>query len=155
MSRMIFINLPVIDLARSISFYEGIGARREPQFSNDRAAMMVVSDVIHVMLLTHDFYATFTAKPIADAHASSQVLLCLSADSRAGVDALVEQAGSAGGQIDPGPRQEMGEAMFGRSFDDPDGHQWEVMWMDMAAMSQGAAVNADAHPVVLEMVDGR
>ena len=134
MARMIFINLPVTDLARSIAFYQALGAEQNAAFSNDKAAMMVVSDTIHVMLLTHNFYSTFTAKEIGDAHRTSQVLLCLSEDSRAGVDAMVERAAAGGGRADPGPKQEMGEFMYGRSFEDPDGHHWEVMWMDMAAM---------------------
>lgn len=144
MPQMIFINLPVTDLDRSIRFYEAVGGRKEPKFSNDAAAMIVLSDVIHVMLLTHDFYRTFTAKPIADAHQSSQVLLCLSADRREDVDALVEQASGAGGRADPGPRQEMGDLMYGRSFEDPDGHHWEVMWMDQNAAEQGAGALQDA-----------
>ena len=74
MPRMIFVNLPVTDLARSIAFYEAVGARIEPKFSNDSAAMMVFSDTIAVMLLRHEFYSTFTTKPIADAHRSSQML---------------------------------------------------------------------------------
>ena len=139
MERLIFINLPVVDLEKAIGFYEAIGARREPKFSNDQAAMMVLSDVIHVMLLTHDFYRSFTSKPIADAHQSSQVLLCLSADSREGVDGLVEKAGGSGGRADPGPKQDMGGMMYGRSFEDPDGHHWEVMWMDSKAAEQGAS----------------
>ncbi len=143
MSRMIFINLPVRELERSIRFYEAIGGRKEPKFSNEAAAMIVFSDVIHVMLLTHDFYRTFTSKPIADAHQTSQVLLCLSADSREGVDALVEKADGSGGRSDPGPKQEMGGMMYGRSFEDPDGHHWEVMWMDASAAEQGAAAFAD------------
>jgi len=138
MSRMIFINLPVTDLQSSIRFYEAIGATKEARFSNDQAAMMVLSDAIHVMLLTHDFYRTFTSKPIADAHASSQVLLCFSADSPDAVDALVEKAAGAGGSADPGPKQDMGGMMYGRSFEDPDGHHWEVMWMDSSAAEQGA-----------------
>lgn len=144
--KMIFINLPVTDLDRSIRFYEAIGGRREPKFSNEAAAMMVLSDVIHVMLLTHDFYRTFTSKPIADAHGSSQVLLCLSAESPAAVDEQVDAAGAAGGKADPGPKQEMAEVMYGRSFEDPDGHHWEVMWMDASFAEQGAhpAEAADA-----------
>ena len=138
MPRMIFLNLPVTDLSRSIAFYEAIGARREPKFSNDAAAMMVVSDTISVMLLTHDFYRTFTAKPIADAHASSAVLICLSADDTAAVDAMVASAAGAGGKADPGPKQDMGGMMYGRSFEDPDGHHWEVMWMDASFAEQGA-----------------
>ena len=84
MSRMIFVNLPVQDLERSKAFYEAIGFRNEPKFTNDSAAMMVLSDTISVMLLTHPFYATFTRKPIADANNSSQVLLCISCDSSRG-----------------------------------------------------------------------
>jgi predicted lactoylglutathione lyase len=131
---MIFINLPVTDLARSIAFYEAIGAEKNAAFSNEQASMMVLSDTIHVMLLSHSFYSTFTGKEIADAHRTSQVLLCVSEESRAGVDSLVERAASAGGRVDPGPKQEMGDVMYGRSFEDPDGHHWEVMWMDVAAM---------------------
>ena len=144
MSKMIFINLPVTDLDRSITFYEAVGGRKEPKFSNERAAMIVLSDAIHVMLLTHDFYKTFTGKPIADAHQSSQVLLALSADSTAEVDATIGKAAAAGGKADPGPKQEMGELMYGRSFEDPDGHHWEIMWMDAGAAEQGAAAFEEA-----------
>ena len=143
-AKMIFVNLPVTDLKRSIAFYEAVGGRKEPKFSNDQAAMIVLSDAIHVMLLTHDFYGTFTDKPIADAHATSQVLLALSADSVADVDATVGKAASAGGKADPGPKQEMGGLMYGRSFEDPDGHHWEVMWMDAKAAEQGASAFEEA-----------
>lgn len=139
MPQMIFINLPVTNLDRSIVFYEGVGAIKEPKFSNESAAMMVISDTIFVMLLTHPFYTGFTGKRIADAHETSQVLLCLSRDNRAAVDEIVAKAGEAGGKIDVGPKQEMGELMYGRSFEDPDGHHWEVMWMDNAAAEQGAS----------------
>ena len=81
MSKLIFVNLPVTDLERSKRFYEALGARNEPKFSNEQAGMMVLSDTIHVMLLTHDFYKTFTSKPIGDAHATSQVLIPISSDS--------------------------------------------------------------------------
>ena len=141
MSRMIFVNLPIENLERSKRFYEAIGARNEPKFSNEAAAMMVLSDTISVMLLTKPFYASFTGKPIADAHASSQVLLAISADSPAEVDQLVEAAAANGGKADPGPKQEMGGMMYGRSFEDPDGHHWEPMWMDPQMAEQGA------HPV--------
>ncbi len=139
MTQMIFLNLPVIDLARSIAFYEAIGARKEPKFSNKAAAMMVISDNISVMLLTHPFYAGFTAKPIADAHETSQVLLCLSRDSSEAVDEIVAKAGAAGGRVDVGPKQDMAGMMYGRSFEDPDGHHWEPMWMDAKAAEQGAS----------------
>jgi predicted lactoylglutathione lyase len=144
MAILIFINLPVTDLNRSIALYEAIGGRKEPRFSNEQAAMIVLSDTIHVMLLTHDLYKTFTGKPIADAHQSSQVLLALSADSKADVDATIGKASAAGGRADPGPKQEMGELMYGRSFEDPDGHHWEVMWMDAAAAEQGASAFEEA-----------
>jgi len=144
MSRMIFVNLPVKDLEQSIRFYEAIGGRKEPKFSNEAAAMMVLSDTISVMLLTHDFYRGFTGKPIADAHASSQVILALSADSPADVDRMVDAAAGAGGKADPGPKQDMGGMMYGRSFEDPDGHHWEPMWMDSAAAEQGAEAFANA-----------
>lgn len=144
MSKMIFINLPVTDLERSKKFYEAIGARNEPKFTNDAAAMMVLSDAIHVMLLKHDFYSTFTSKPIADANRSSQVLLCLSADSVDEVDATIEKASGAGGTADPGPKQDMGGMMYGRSFEDQDGHHWEIMWMDSKAAEQGASAFQEA-----------
>ena len=139
MARMIFINLPVTDLDRSIAFYEAVGGRKEPKFSNERAAMIVLSEAIHVMLLKHDFYSTFTRKPIADAHQSSQVLLAISADSTGEVDATIEKASAAGGVADPGPKQDMGGMMYERSFEDPDGHHWEVVWMDATAAEQGAS----------------
>jgi hypothetical protein len=138
---MIFVNLPVEDLEASKRFYEAIGARNEPKFSNDAAAMMVLSDTINVMLLSKPFYSTFTDKPIADAHSTSQVLLCVSCDSPAEVDQLVDAAASNGGKADPGPKQDMGGMMYGRSFEDPDGHHWEPMWMDKQMTDQGA------HPV--------
>ena len=144
MSKMIFVNLPVTDLGRSIAFYEAVGARKEPKFSNDAAAMMVFSETISVMLLTAPFYSTFTSKPIADAHETSQVLLCLSADSVEEVDAMVEKAGASGGVADPSPKQDMGGLMYGRSFEDPDGHHWEIMWMDAKAAEQGASALEEA-----------
>jgi len=144
MSKMIFINLPVTDLDRSVAFYEAVGARKEPKFSNDAAAMMVFSETVSVMLLTKPFYSTFTSKPIADAHESSQVLLCLSADSVEDVDAAIDRAGAAGGIADPSPKQDMGGLMYGRSFEDPDGHHWEIMWMDAKAAEQGAAALEEA-----------
>ncbi len=129
MSKLIFVNLPVTDLARSKAFYEAVGATNNPGYSDDTAACMVLSEVIHVMLLTHDKWRQFTQKPIVDAHAQAQVLLCLSQESREAVSAAVDQAAAAGGKSDPTPTQDFG-FMFGRSYEDPDGHIWEVMWMD-------------------------
>ena len=131
MPRMIFVNPPVTDLERSIAFYEAVGGTKNPQFSDDTAACIVFSETIHAMLLTHDKYRQFTSKPIADAHATSSALICLSADSREAVDAMVDSAEGAGGRGDPGQKQDYG-FMYGRSFEDPDGHHGEVMWMDMS-----------------------
>jgi predicted lactoylglutathione lyase len=131
MSKLIFVNLPVTDLDRSVAFYEAIGGRKDPRFCDHTAACMVLSDTIHVMLLTHDKYRQFTSKQIADAHTTSAALLCVSEDSRAAVDATVNKAVKAGAREDR-PPQDYG-FMFGRSFDDPDGHTWEVMWMDLEA----------------------
>lgn len=136
MPKMIFINLPVADLARSITFYEAVGATKNEMFSDETAACMVVSDVIHVMLLTHDKWKGFTDRAIPDAHASAQVLLCLSEDSREAVDAVVNKAAGAGGKADPNATQDYG-FMYGRSYADPDGHIWETMWMDPAAVAAG------------------
>jgi uncharacterized protein len=138
MPRMIFVNLPVADLKRSTAFYEAIGAVKNPKFSDDTASAIVFSDTIFAMLLTHDKFRQFTTKPIADAHKTSQVLLCLSADSREGVDEMVNRASAAGAVLDPTPQQDYG-FMYGRSFEDPDGHIWEIMWMDVAAAEKGAA----------------
>jgi len=138
---MIFVNLPVQDLERSKAFYESIGFRNEPNFSNEAAAMMVLSDTISVMILTHPFYATFTRKPIANAQNSSQVLLCISCESPAEVDRITDAAAAAGGKADVAEKQDLGGMMYGRSFEDPNGHHWEPMWMDPGFAEKGA------HPV--------
>ncbi|MDH7799760.1 MULTISPECIES: VOC family protein [unclassified Beijerinckia] len=132
MSKLIFVNLPVTDLARSIAFYESIGARKDPRFCDDTAACVVFSDTIHAMLLTHDKFRQFTSKKIVDAKTHSEVLICLSEDSRADVDSTIAKAKTAGAAIDPIAPQDYG-VMYGRSFEDPDGHIWEVMWMDVDA----------------------
>jgi predicted lactoylglutathione lyase len=132
MSKLIFINLPVRDLPRSIAFYEALGAQKNEQFTDHTAACMVFSETIHVMLLTHDKFSQFTPKKIADAKSTTEVLICMSADSRDAVDDMTARAGAAGGTIDPGPKQDYG-FMYGRSFEDLDGHIWEVMWMDVEA----------------------
>ncbi len=131
---LLFVNLPVRDLARSIAFYEAIGAVRNPRFSDHTAACMVLSDTIFVMLLTHAKFAEFCPLPIADAHATAQALLCLSRPDRAAVDAIVEAAARAGGRPDIGPTDDHG-FMYGRNFADPDGHIWAPFWMDPAAMT--------------------
>lgn len=145
MPKMIFVNLPVTDLEKSKAFYEAVGAVNNPAFTDETAACMVVEDgSIHVMLLTHEKWASFTPKTIPDAHTSAQVLICVSADSRADVDAQVAKAVAAGGKGDPTPTQEYGDFMYGRSFEDPDGHIWEVMWMNPAAASGEIPAEAEA-----------
>lgn len=137
MTRMIFVNLPVRDLQKSRGFLEALGAVNEPKFTDDTAAAMTLSDSIHVMLLTHDKFSQFTPLPIADATKAAQVLLCLSSESRESVDSTIERAVAAGGTADPSPKQDYG-VMYGRSVADPDGHIWEIMWMDAAAAEAGA-----------------
>ncbi|CAM5737473.1 Glyoxalase OS=Streptomyces alboniger OX=132473 GN=CP975_26005 PE=4 SV=1 [Streptomyces alboniger] len=131
--QMIFVNLPVNDLDASKKFFTELGYTINPQFSDEKAASVVISDSIVAMLLTKPFYATFTKKEIADATKSSEVLIALSAESREKVDELVEKALAAGGSP-AGETQDHG-FMYGRSFDDPDGHTWEVIWMDPAAVN--------------------
>ncbi|MHA6316940.1 VOC family protein [Altererythrobacter sp. CAU 1778] len=135
MPRMIFVNLPVSDLARSTEFYEALGFEKNEKFSSEQASGMVWSEAIHVMLLNHEFYASFTAKTIADTHATSGVLNCLSFDSKADVDAFHEAARENGGK-EPRPVEDQG-FMYGGALEDPDGHVWETMWMDPAAIEQG------------------
>ncbi|HET7575073.1 MAG TPA: VOC family protein [Sphingomicrobium sp.] len=143
MSRMIFVNLPVSDLQKARSFVEALGAVNEPKFTDDTAACMTLSESIHIMLLTHGKFKQFTPKPITDAKAGSEVLLCLSADSRESVDSTIERAIANGGTADPAPKQDYG-VMYGRSVADPDGHIWEIMWMDPAAAERGAEAVQDA-----------
>jgi hypothetical protein len=147
MPKLIFVNLPVRDLARATAFYEAVGARKDERFCDGSASCMVFSETIHAMLLTHDKFRQFTPKEIVDAKRATEVLICVSADSREGVEGMVAKAGGAGGRADPGPKQDHG-FMYGRSFEDPDGHIWEVMWMDveaaMAAMAPQRREMAEA-----------
>ena len=143
MAKLVFINLPVSNLARATAFYEAIGATKNPQFSDDTASCMVISETIHTMLLTHDKFRQFTPKKISDAKTTSEVLICLSADSRDAVDDTVSKAKGAGGTADPSPKQDYG-FMYGRSFEDPDGHIWELMWMDVEAATKAQSAAADA-----------
>jgi len=142
-SRMIFVNLPVGDLQKSIAFLEALGAVVEPKFTGDSAACMTLAENIHVMLLAHEHFSQFTPRPIADAKAGSEVLICLSANSRESVDSSIERAVTAGGTADPAPKQDYG-VMYGRSVSDPDGHIWEIMWMDPAAAERGAEAVAES-----------
>jgi predicted lactoylglutathione lyase len=128
---MIFVNLPVKDLAKSMAFFEALGFSFNPQFSDETGACMVISDTIFAMLLTHEKFAGFSPKPIADTQKTTEVLIALSRDDRAAVDAIVKAALTAGGSTFNEP-QDHG-FMYGHAFRDLDGHVWEVFWMDPAA----------------------
>jgi len=138
MAKMIFVNLPVRDLAASTAFYKALRGTLNPQFSGDNSSSMMLSEAIGVMLLTHTHYRQFTQRPIGDARRESQALLAITVDSKAAVDTTITQAAAAGGRADPNPAQDHG-FMYGRSVEDPDGNVWEVFWMDAAAMPQNAA----------------
>ena len=132
---MVFINLPVTDVARSTAFYEALGWTLNPMFSDDNSSCVIVSDTIYVMLLTHDFFSSFTpGKGVADAHAAIGAQYALSCDSRDDVDALVARAVEAGGA--PWESRDLG-FMYSRAFQDPDGHYWDPFWMDPAAAAGG------------------
>jgi uncharacterized protein len=132
MAKMIFVNLPVTDVASSTRFYEAIGCRKNEQFSDHKASSMVWSDTITIQLLARAFFATFTSKPVADAHATCQTMLCLSGDSREEVDAIAEAAARAGGKDARAPIDL--DFLYNRAFEDPDGHVLEVAWLNLAAL---------------------
>jgi predicted lactoylglutathione lyase len=134
MPTMIFPNLPVKDLERATTFYTQLGFEKNPQFSDENASSIVISDTIVVMLLRHEYFSTFTKKTIADSTAQTEVLLGLSADSKEDVDTLVGKAIAAGGS-EPRETQDLG-FMYGRAFEDLDGHTWEVFYMDPSAIQQ-------------------
>jgi uncharacterized protein len=127
MPTQIFVNLAVKSVERTRSFYSALGYEFNPQFSNENALCMVVSDTIYVMLLAEPFFQTFIDKTIVNAKKSTEALLCLSCDSREAVDALVAKAVAAGGRT-PRPAQDHG-FMYGHGYEDPDGHLWELVYM--------------------------
>ena len=128
MKRQIFVNLSVRNLDASMAFFRGLGFDFNPQFTGAHGACMVISDTIHAMLLTPEFFQTFTPHPIADATKTTEVLLCLSCASRQEVDDMIRKAVAGGGRTFREP-QIHGEAMYGHSFQDLDGHIWELMYM--------------------------
>lgn len=132
MSTKIFVNLPVADLDRAMDFFTKVGFSFNPQFTDERAASMVISDDIFAMLLTEPFFATFTPKQIADASATTEAIIALSADSREECDRIADAA-IAAGATETRPADDQG-FMYGRAFGDLDGHLWEVMWMDPSAV---------------------
>lgn len=134
--KQVFISLPVRDLKKAITFYTAIGATQNLQFSDDTAACMVMSEAFFVMLLTHAKWATFTNKPIVEAHRESEVMIGLSADDKSAVDRITSAAATQGGKADVNPKQDLG-FMYARSFEDLDGHLWECTFMDMSQVPKG------------------
>jgi uncharacterized protein len=139
MSRSLFVNLPVADLQRSIDFFAALGFSFNPKFTDENATCLIISEHINVMLLTRPFFGDFTKKSIADAHAATEVLLALSCETREDVDALVSKAVAAGAAT-PVEHRDFG-FMYQHGFEDLDGHQWEVFWMDESAMPEPASAS--------------
>lgn len=135
MATKIFVNLPVKNLDQSIEFFTRLGYTFNPQFTDATATCMIISEDIFVMLLTHDKFQSFTPKALCDATKQTEVLVCLSCDSRQQVDDLIRKAVAAGGSTYHEP-QDHG-FMYGHGFQDLDGHIWELMWMDPSAVNQG------------------
>jgi uncharacterized protein len=128
MQRQIFVNLPVRDLERTKGFFAGLGFTFNPQFTDEKAACLVIADNIYSMLLTEPYFRTFTKKAVADATRSTEVLIALTCDSRAQVDEMVAKAVAGGGKA---AREAKDHGfMYEHAFEDPDGHIWEVFWMD-------------------------
>lgn len=134
MSRKLFVNLPVKELDRSVRFFTALGFSFNAHFTDETATCMIVSDSSFVMLLTEEKFKQFTPKQLCDTKQATEVLVCLSAESRAEVDQLVAKAVAAGGSLYKEPI-DFG-FMYGHSFQDPDGHQWEVMFMEPEAIPQ-------------------
>ena len=136
-SRLIFVNLPVKDLSVSTEFFKSLGFAFEQKFADESCGCMIVSEQAYVMLLDEPRFADFTTKPTADPATSTGSILCVSADSREDVDAFADKALEIGGSPANEPMDH--GFMYGRSFNDPSGHLWEVMWMDPKAAEQGPA----------------
>ncbi len=138
--QMIFVNMPVKDLPRSMQFFKSLGYEFNAQFTNDQAACMVISETIYVMLLTESFFQSFTAKALCDTATTTEMLVCLSSTSRTAVDELVGKAVVAGAKCPKAP-MDFG-FMYQRAFEDLDGHIWEVIWMDPAHVQQQSGAQA-------------
>ena len=135
MSTQIFINLPVKDLNKSVAFFKAMGFTHNPKFTDESAACIVFSDEINVMLLTHSKFKEFARKPMADAHKSIEVLTCLTFDDKTRIDQIVDKAIAAGAS-EPRREPQLNDSMYMRSFDDLDGHAWEILWMDPKGMAK-------------------
>jgi predicted lactoylglutathione lyase len=142
MNRKLFVNIAVTDLDRAVEFFSGLGFEFDPRFTDETATCMLIGEDAYAMLLVRDRFQDFTQKPVADPTAQTEAILALSAESREEVDALTDKALATGGSLANEP-MELG-FMYGRSFQDPDGHQWEVFWMDPAAVEQGPEALAAA-----------
>jgi predicted lactoylglutathione lyase len=142
MARMLIPNLPVQDLDRSVAFFTGLGFEFDPRFTDDTATAMIVNEQATVMLLTRAKFEEFTTKERVDATRQTEAIIALSADSREDVDSFADKALESGGS----PAQEPMDLgfMYGRSFNDPDGHHWEIFWMDPAALEQQPAESGAA-----------
>lgn len=134
MATRIFVNLPVKDLKKSINFFTQLGFSFNPQFTDEQATCMIIGENIFAMLLVEERFRDFTKKPISDAKKSTEVLLALDAENREAVDTMVKNAVKAGGTVYSDP-QDHGW-MYGHSFADLDGHQWEILYMDESAIPQ-------------------
>lgn len=137
MTTQIYVNLPVKDLRRSVAFFTALGYQFNPQFTDENATCMIVSDTIYVMLLVESYFQTFTKKAICDAHRNTEVLLCLSCESRDKVNELVAKAVAAGGTT-PLESKDHG-FMYQHGYQDLDGHLWELVFMDPNAMPPAEA----------------
>lgn len=140
MANQIFVNLPVKNLQRSIDFFTKLGFTFNPQFTDDKATCMIIGKNIYAMLITEERFKEFTRKPISDASKSTEVLIAIDAESREQVDEMVNKAVDAGGSLYNDPKDH--GWMYYHSFADPDGHQWEVIYMDESAVPQNEATAA-------------
>lgn len=138
MTRQLFVNLPVKDLAKTVEFFTALGFSFNPDFTDENASCMIVNDDAYVMLLVENYFKTFTSKAVADARSSSEAIMSFSLESREAVDALVRTALTSGGT--PSEEAQDYGFMYTHSFQDPDGHLWEVFWMDPAGPPKDAAL---------------
>lgn len=139
-NRKLFVNIAVTDLERAVVFFTGLGFEFDPRFTDETATCMLIGEDAYAMLLVRERFQDFTQKEIADPAEQTEAILALSAESREEVDALADKALATGGSPANEP-MELG-FMYGRSFQDPDGHQWEVFWMDPVAVEQGPSAVA-------------
>jgi len=140
----LFVNLPVSDLQKSVEFFTQLGFTFDQRFTDERATCMIVGEDVYVMLLVQDFFQNFTKKDVTDARSSTEAIFAIGAGSREAVDELADKALAAGAGPSIEPMEETG--MYGRSFQDLDGHLWEVFYMDEAALQDMAAQGTSGQP---------